>query len=674
MKKVWTPTRVVALVVIGVLVAGLAYLRFAPDEFAVSVPDGAKAGELAMHACTYTTEAGDVPADCGTLVVPETRTDPDPRLIALPVVRIPARSSDPKEPIFYLQGGPGISNVEIPWAGRFAEDHDVVLVGYRGVDGSVRLDCPEVGSALAHSTDVLGEAGFRAYADGFRACASRFADEGVDVRSYGIIDQVEDLEAARSALGYDRIDLLSESAGTRTAIIYAWRHPDSIHRSVMVAVNPPGNLGLWDRATTDEQIGRYAALCAKDDSCRARTDDLAASFDASLADVPDRWLLFPIDEGSVNVLSFFGLMESTSEAAPASGPIVVDALLGATEGDPSGMWFQTVLGELLFPEMFVWGQYAAFGSVDAQAAEVYFTGDDPRSSLGYAASSYVWGGGRMANGWPASYGADEYDIVSTTDVETLLIGGTLDGAAPPQNATKQYLPHLTNGRQVLLSDIGHTLDFWSYQSDASTTLITTFLDAGRVDDSGYRHATVDFTPEPNMRSMAKIVGSSIVGLALVMIVSLVWMTSRSRRRGRIGPKASAVLRSVLPIVLGLGGWALGVLIVTNLMPSVPIAGELFVAISMGVPIGLGVYLAWTDRDRSGSTRVIGFAAAIAGALVGAWLGFNAADGFGVLLTAIVGSAVGANLLVLLLDLTEARRSEIPVDPVQVIRVPERVDA
>ena len=59
-------------------------------------------------------------------------------------------------------------------------------------------------------------------------------------------------------------------------MIYSWRHPESIHRSVMVAVNPPGHF-LWDAKTTDEQIGRYAALCAKDDACSRRTDDLAAS-------------------------------------------------------------------------------------------------------------------------------------------------------------------------------------------------------------------------------------------------------------------------------------------------------------------------------------------------------------------------------------------------------------
>ena len=46
-------------------------------------------------------------------------------------------------------------------------------------------------------------------------------------------------------------------------MIYAWRYPKRIHRSVMIGVNPPGNF-LWDAKTTGEQIEPYAALCAKD--------------------------------------------------------------------------------------------------------------------------------------------------------------------------------------------------------------------------------------------------------------------------------------------------------------------------------------------------------------------------------------------------------------------------
>src|SRR5436190_11602736 len=278
--------RIVALVVICLAALGLAYLHFSGGTDSVSVPSGAHAGQLNLHSCHYTTESGSYAADCGTLVVPENRAAAKSRLIALPVTRIRARSANPGAPIFRLEGGPGLTNMNFAKASRFAGDHDVVLVGYRGVDGSVRLDCPEVESALKHSTDFLGRQSFRAYGDGFRTCAERLMGDGVDLAGYTLPQRVDDLEAARTALGYGRIDLLSESAGTRTAMIFSWRYPNSIHRSVMIAVNPPGHF-LWDAKTTDEQIRRYAALCAKDDSCSRRTDDLVASIKGATADIPD---------------------------------------------------------------------------------------------------------------------------------------------------------------------------------------------------------------------------------------------------------------------------------------------------------------------------------------------------------------------------------------------------
>ena len=271
-----TPARIVALALIAVLIAGLAYVWAAPGPHRVSVPAHAKAGDLQLHRCTYDTEDGQRAADCGTLVVPENRKDPQSRLIALPVTRIKARSGSSAEPIFRLEGGPGLTNMAFPDASRFADDRDVVLVGYRGVDGSSVLDCPEVTSALKHSTDFLAESSQQAYANAFRSCASRLQRHGVDLAGYSLPERVDDLEAARVALGYGRIDLLSESAGTRTAMIYSWRHPESINRSVMIGANPPGNF-LWNPSVTDEQIARYADLCSKDEACRSRTGDLTAS-------------------------------------------------------------------------------------------------------------------------------------------------------------------------------------------------------------------------------------------------------------------------------------------------------------------------------------------------------------------------------------------------------------
>jgi len=173
--------RITGLALIAVLTLALGYLHFAGSSTAVSVPAGAHAGQLTLKSCTYNTEKGAFAADCGTLVVPENRHDPNSRLIALPVTVIRAHSADPGAPIFRLQGGPGTTNMVFPDASRFTANHDVVLVGYRGVDGSVRLDCPEVVSALKRSADYLGAKSFHAYSNAFRSCAKRLQADGLSV-------------------------------------------------------------------------------------------------------------------------------------------------------------------------------------------------------------------------------------------------------------------------------------------------------------------------------------------------------------------------------------------------------------------------------------------------------------------------------------------------------------
>ena len=667
--RAFGPARIVALALISAAALGLAYLHFGTGSDPPSVPSGAHAGQLRLHSCHYATEKGGYAADCGTLVVPENRADPQSRLIALPVTRIRARSAHPGEPIFRLEGGPGITNMKFSKASRFADGHDVVLVGYRGVDGSSVLDCPEVESALKHSTDFLGEKSFRAYGAAFRSCARRLTDNGVDLAGYGLAQQVDDLEAARMALGYKRIDLVSESAGTRTAMIYSWRHPKSIHRSVMIGVNPPGNF-LWDAKTTDEQIRRSAALCSKDDSCRGRTDDLAASIRRAVADIPDHWFFLPIKKGNVRIASFYGLMESTSESAPLSAPITLSSLLSSTHGDASGFWFQSLLADFAFPTSFVWGQMAAAGRADARAATRYFSSGEHRSEsiLGNPGTDFIWGGGKLADAWPANANENEYDHVRTSKVETLLIGGALDFATPPQVATKELLPYLPNGQQVVLAGIGHSTSFWTEQPEAGSRLINTFFNSGRVDRSLYKPMSVDFTPEVTQTALAKGIAGGMVGLALLTVLSLLWMARRVHKRGNFGRKSGATLRSLYPIVLGLGGWFLGVLIVITTMPGTPLDDELLAAFSVGLPIGLGIYFAWLHRDWAAQMKATGFAAAIGGSLIGAWLGFNAGGGLLALITAIVGAVVGGNLTLLALDIAWDRqvRDRFPAKPEEML--------
>ena len=144
-------------------------------------------------------------------------------------------------------------------------------------------------------------------------------------------------------------------------MIYAWRYPKRIHRSVMIGVNPPGNF-LWDAKTTGEQIRRYAALCAKDAACHARTPDLAASLHSAFRTIPDRFWFLPVKRGNVQAAAFFGLNNATADGAgPIPAAKTIDTLLSAGKGDGSGAWFLSLMAQVAFPNAQVWGEAAATG-------------------------------------------------------------------------------------------------------------------------------------------------------------------------------------------------------------------------------------------------------------------------------------------------------------------------
>jgi pimeloyl-ACP methyl ester carboxylesterase len=655
----FTGSRIAALTVIGLIVLGLVYVG-RPSGPGLAVPLGARAGDLRLHACSYDTEAGRPAADCGTLVVPENRQNPRSRLIGLPVVRIRATGAAPAEPIFRLGGGPGQTNMKFPTASRLTENHDVVLVGYRGVDGSSVLDCPEVTSALRRSADVVGAASVDRYGTALTACAHRLTGEGVDLAGYSLPQQVDDLEAARHALGYGRINLISESAGTRTAMIYAWRHPESLHRSVMIGVNPPGHY-LWDPAITDSQLEHYGKLCAQDKQCAARTGDLTAAMRATAADMPSRWGLLPIKDGNVRAATMLGLFNTTRSAAPLNAPAMIDAWLAAAGGDPSGFWAISVLSDLVFPESFTWGEFAAAGMIDAPTVDAYYAaGGDHGSILGNAGADFLWGGGQLATSWPASPDYAGYRKMQPTDVDTLLIGGTVDFSTPAQVATDEALPMMPNGHQVILAEFGHVSDFWDYQPAAGEQLMTTFFDRGQVDSSGFTTRQVDFgTGTLSLPAIGKTLAGTLAGVALLAVALLGWMALRVRRRGGFGPKASVFLRSLAPVPVGLGGWFLAMLVVLSLWPTVFVAGRPVVVASMGLTVGLCVHLArvrrvWPPRLRYGSLAV-----ALAGSLLGGWLGSYAGDGPSSALTTLVGTILGGNLALLAFDVARDRRTPAP---------------
>ena len=500
------------------------------EVFGMAVLPGAKAGDLTLAPCEIYLEGDDqhYPGDCGTLVVPENRNSTKSRFIALPVRRIKSLDDNSLEPIFWFEGGPGSPNIILYPTDGILQRHDFVMVGYRGIDGEVALECSEIGDAIrAVESDYLGDSALVTYGTAAADCSNRIKAAGIDLDGYSINQTIDDMEDARVAMGYGKINLFGNSYGTRVEMIYQWRYPESIHRVVLVAVNPPGRF-VWDPLHTEMQLRQYAALCAEDAHCSARTTDLITTMQDVSNNMPASWMGISVDAASVRLITFISFMESLQlpdVPVPMNGPAAIDMWLDAAEGDASGMALVSLLTPLVLPSIGERGHFLAMGgsAVDyidpTRHYKTEFT--MPGTTIGAPFSLFVWA---LTQGW--DYTNDQSPAeVQPSDIETLLVSGNLDFSTPMEFSRDELLPYLSRGHQVVLKNFGHTETFWNSQPEARARLLNTFFDSGEVDDSLYLYQPLIFDVDTSWGSLARMLFALTIFI-LAVLVLLVGMLAR----------------------------------------------------------------------------------------------------------------------------------------------------
>ena len=504
------PYYLLAAVVVLLISAAL----LAPRKKKLAPPPGAMPGDLILRASSYKSGSRRYLADSGTLVVPENRSRLGSRLIALPVLRIRSSSASPAEPIFHLAGGPGVSNMRFRPPDELLANHDIVLVGYRGVDRSSVLDCPEFEKAvLGDGKSILGDTSLDLMTRAVRLWLARTRSAGVDLAGYTLPEVIEDLETARLKLGYERVNLLSESYGTRLAQVYAALHPRSLHRSAMIGVNPPGRF-VWEPQMVDAQIAQYGRLWAHDDAASVRTADLAQAVRTVSHNMPARWLLLPIDPGKVNAAAFVLLFNRKTAAQ------VFDAYVAAAHGDASGLALMGMAYDFMLPGAFVWGDLFAKGaSADMDLKRDYAATLQPQESI--MGSPIAW----LA--WAPLSRARERELApgqllqpQPSDVETLLLSGSVDFSTPAEYARDELLPTLRNGTQVIFSEAGHVPDIWKLQPEATLRMLTTFYLTGEPDTSLLAYVPMDFKVGLGFPRLAKLLTVTLILPFLGLVIAV----------------------------------------------------------------------------------------------------------------------------------------------------------
>lgn len=491
----------------------------------------AKAGELVKKEGSFMRKEKQYRADFATLTVWENRTKDESRLIRLPVVRIYSENKNPAEPVFLLMGGPGVSNIWKYPPAWLLKNHDVVMVGYRGVDGSVILKAPEIVEGYKVDKEPFSRENLQKMAKAHRAAFERLKKEGVDIDGYNMVEVIDDMEAARKALGYGKINLFSRSYGTRLAYIFGLRYPESIQRSVMVGVNPPGHF-VWDPEMVDGYLRYYGNLWKKDAKAAARTPDIIKTIQKVLAGLPKKWfVVFNIDAQKVKTSMFLMLYHKETTVQ------MLDAFVAAENGDYSGLAYLSFMFDQMVPYAMNWAENVSKAfSADFDPNRDYYDPMMPPGSIIGAPVSVLFEMGKYG-AWPIKPIPEEYRKLQFSDVHTLMVNGNLDVSTPVKYAQTELLPHLKNGKLVVPREMGHVGDILDLQPEAFQHLAETYYLQGIVDDSKFKYDPINFIPKETFQEVAKgfvkrilFTGAGVIVALSGLTIFLVWFIKRRKKR------------------------------------------------------------------------------------------------------------------------------------------------
>lgn len=477
---------------------------------AASTPEAATTGPARlldgepMEPCTVRSVQTPMTAAavCGTLEVPEDRSSPSGRTIRLRVAVIRAQAETPEPDAFVaLAGGPGGASTEsFGWLPDvFAAVHatrDIVLVDQRGTGGSNPLVLPPTPDT-ADLDAGTARARLRAWAEAW------LESTDADPRQYTSTVAADDLDAVRSALGYDVVDLYGPSYGSTLAQYYLRQHPDHVRVAVMDG-GTPLDVPVFERMAANSQASLDLLFdrCAADPSCAAAFPDLPAEWSdlaGGLATGVATGVTDPAT-GASGVATLEGIGPAVHQALldPASAgrlPLAihlahegrwadaVEALGGGSGGGGGGDWL--AMGEIIRCSE-AWARYDP-AEVERVAAGSYLLPAHLADATSRAGLCDVLPAGVV----PAD---DAAPVV--TDVPVLWLTGDGDAQDPPANLTA-VPDQQPNARIVVVPAQQHTVG----HVECGPAMIAEVVEAGTVD--GVDTSCIEQAHVPGLRFVVR---------------------------------------------------------------------------------------------------------------------------------------------------------------------------
>jgi pimeloyl-ACP methyl ester carboxylesterase len=439
--------------------------------------DRAVTRHVALHECRLAKLAS--AAQCATVEVPEDRSKPEGRRLALSVAMLPANTLSPDaDPLFMLAGGPGQSaEALVPVAVALAgvrRTRDIVLIDPRGAGKSAPLKCAAL--APRDPFDELIDADLGATAAP-RCLAELRAAGNVDVSRYITPETVADVDAVRAALGYERINLWGGSYGTRVAQEFVRRYPSRVRSMVLDGVAPPAmriTLDIWP--AREAALADVLAACAEDAVCKRAYPNLNATLG--------------------EIKTALGVSRRINITDPRTGvlrevPMTFDTVVGALHGFVYAPELASLIPPLLgraqagdFAPLMATAMLSAgdleqtlnlalhYAVTCAEDAPRVTAGDRSRILATLRAPSLASRNLAACDGWPRPTLPEDFYAPLISAIPTLILSGGLDPVTPPADG-EIVAKSLSNSRHVIAAGYGHIVT----PHACAPRLIEKFIDA-----------------------------------------------------------------------------------------------------------------------------------------------------------------------------------------------------
>jgi len=411
--------------------------------------------------CPFDLPEGQVEGEtvqCGYLVVPEDRADPEGRKLRLAVAIFRHPDGDPEpDPVIYLEGGPGGSALEFVDLGFenqaapvFAANRDLILFDQRGVGLSEpALDCPglvELGIELLDN-EVDGRVLTYQEMDDLHLETALACEEDLqeiaDLTAYNTIASAADVDDLRRALGYDQVNLWGISYGTRLALGVMRDYPEGVRSVVIDSVFPPDvESEVETPANLDRALNLLLDSCAADAACATAYPDLRGVLFDTVERLNETHVAFPVRDlltgerydaviGGDDLLGVLVHALYQTDIIPVLPRIIYDASEGHYE------YVARILGVLLATEEAMsdgmrysvdCSEEVSFSSQEAYQAAV---AQVPELAGLFTESSSGPTTFALCAAWDSGQAGPGENQPITSDIPTLVMSGQFDPVTPP---------------------------------------------------------------------------------------------------------------------------------------------------------------------------------------------------------------------------------------------------